>query len=94
MKRLWLLLLLMILVGRCATTRYGPAEEFMEKKQYDQAIYYYNRALKINPRYEIAWCNKGYALSAMQKYRQAIKCFNKAIKLFINQVLKYSLFNI
>jgi superkiller protein 3 len=37
--------------------------------------------LKIDPNYYDAWNNKGLALGNLQRYKEAIECFDKAIKI-------------
>jgi tetratricopeptide (TPR) repeat protein len=38
-------------------------------------------ALKINPKYAIAWANKGLALGKCKKHDKALEAFEKALKL-------------
>lgn len=50
---------------------------YMQGK-YEDAIRCYNRAIEIDPKYTIAWNNKGKALSALNRDREAEAMFSKA----------------
>jgi serine/threonine-protein kinase len=50
-----------------------------EKGQYDQAIFDFNQAVEINPRYNKAYNNRGIIYRLRGQYSQAISDFNKAI---------------
>jgi tetratricopeptide (TPR) repeat protein len=56
-------------------------DQFYEKAMYDEAILCYDRALKIEPRSELAWKNKGIALDAKGDYKEAHFCFEEALKI-------------
>jgi tetratricopeptide (TPR) repeat protein len=47
----------------------------------DEAILYYDKALKINPRLAITLTGKGIALGKQFKLDDAIVCFNKALEI-------------
>ena len=51
------------------------------KKDNNKAIADYNKALEINPNYELAFYNRGSALVAEKKYDKAIADYNKVIEL-------------
>jgi tetratricopeptide (TPR) repeat protein len=40
-----------------------------------------DKAIRIKPKYEKAWLNKGMTLSELEKYNDAIKCFDEAIRI-------------
>jgi len=42
----------------------------------------YDKALKIDPNYEDAWCNKGIILREMGRYKDAIECLVEALKIY------------
>lgn len=44
-------------------------------KKYDKAMDLYDKALKMNPEYELAWMNKGQNYLLMELYSDALKCF-------------------
>ncbi len=41
----------------------------------------YDRVIEINPRYSLAWNNKGNALKVQGKYDEAVKAYDEVIKL-------------
>ncbi len=49
--------------------------------KYQEAIRYYDKAIKLNPRDTIAYMGKGIALYYLGKYQEAISCYDKAIEL-------------
>ncbi len=49
------------------------------KKSYNEAIIDYNKALEINPNYELAFNNRGATWVALKDYDKAIEDFDKAI---------------
>ena len=40
-----------------------------------------DRSLKTNPTYASAWNQKGLALQELQRYEEAITCFDKSIEI-------------
>ena len=52
-----------------------------EQKRYDEAIQCFNKAIELNPSYELAWNNKGTALYMLKRYKEAIKCFDEVLKI-------------
>ena len=50
------------------------------KSVYNNAIVNYTKAIKINPRYELAFYNRGQVWIAIKKYAEAIKDFDKVIE--------------
>jgi tetratricopeptide (TPR) repeat protein len=53
----------------------------LEKRQYDQAIMDFNKALKINPRDAHAYHNRGRAYEEKGQYDQAILSFDKVLEI-------------
>jgi len=41
----------------------------------------YNETLKINPNYEMAWCNKALDLRKLGRYEDSIACLNEVLKI-------------
>jgi len=56
----------------------------------DEAIYYYNQALRINPLYTKAYYHRGNAYAKLGQYQPAIEDFNVAILRNPNEVLYYN----
>ena len=53
----------------------------MMLEDYDNAIFYYNQAIKADPKFSIAYNNLGITYKNMKKYDEAIMEFTKAIDL-------------
>ncbi len=51
------------------------------KKNYTEAIKYYDEALKLKQKYVYAWVSKGYAFRKLNKYSEELKAYEKAIEL-------------
>jgi tetratricopeptide (TPR) repeat protein len=51
------------------------------KKEYSEAIEWYDKAIEINPNYVDAWNNKGIALEYSGKHKEAIEYYDKALQL-------------
>ena len=49
------------------------------------AIWYFDRALEMNPRYAEAWCSKGAALYNLKRYAEARQALEKAAELGLAQ---------
>jgi len=56
-------------------------QDFYSKGAYDEAIKYYDLALKINPDYVKALNGKGMAFNSKKEYHKAIECYDKALKI-------------
>ena len=61
------------------------AEEWFElalkEKDLRKKVEYYNKVLEIEPENAKAWNNKGIALSKLEKYEEAIECFDKSLSI-------------
>ena len=49
--------------------------------KYNEAIKALDRAIELDPKFALAWANKGYALYKQEKYDEAIEAYNKTIEL-------------
>jgi len=58
----------------------GFIKQFMEEKQLDSAIYFYNSALRTNPKYVEAWHNLGLAYENRDDITKALQSYSKALK--------------
>jgi protein O-mannosyl-transferase len=54
---------------------------YNERKNYNEAYKYYNKATELANNWAWAWCNKGNVLKNLGKYDDALKCYDKAIEL-------------
>jgi len=50
-------------------------------KNYTKSINYLKRIIRIDKSYSPAWINKGFVLSYLRRYEEAIECFGKGIAL-------------
>jgi tetratricopeptide (TPR) repeat protein len=65
-------------------------KNFSDCEDYENAIKFYDLALKINPNYKEAHCNKGVALATLGNYDDAIKCYEAALQIDPNcQIAHY-----
>lgn len=55
-------------------------QELLEKGNYDLAIYYYSKAIKIYPIDGATYCNRGVCYARQHEYDKAIADFSRAIK--------------
>jgi len=46
---------------------FGKGVAFCELGEYEEAIWCFDKALKINPRYIVTWTGKGYAFYKLRK---------------------------
>jgi Tfp pilus assembly protein PilF len=58
--------------------------------KHNEAIEYFDKAIKIDPNYADAWNNKGVALKNLGKHNEAIECYDKAIKIDPNYALAWN----
>ncbi len=64
-----------------ARTLFLAGKKNFNKNNYEKAMEFYNKALKLNP-YDIkTWNNKGNTLEAIGKFKKAINCYEEALKL-------------
>ena len=57
------------------------AIEYKNDGDHEKALSYYSIYLSSNPNDGQAWSDKGFVLSMLGKYEDAIKCFDKALEL-------------
>ncbi len=67
--------------GSIALVHNNVGVSLAEEGKINEAIYHYNKALRINPDYADAYNNIGTAYGALKQYRLAIENFDKAIAL-------------
>jgi tetratricopeptide (TPR) repeat protein len=60
-----------------------------DKKDYDEAIINYDKAIEVNSNYGLAFYNKGAAWVAKKKYNKAIEDYTKTIEVNPNYVYAY-----
>jgi len=66
------------------------ASALVDKGQYKEAIYHYNKAIRLEPGYADAYYNRGIAYHKLGYYRQAVDNYNQAIQLVPNKSIYYT----
>jgi tetratricopeptide (TPR) repeat protein len=61
--------------------------EAMNKNDYEKAIKLFTKAIKIAPKFDKAYYNRGLSYKKMEKYEKALADYNKAIELNSNYTL-------
>ena len=69
---------------------YNKGVALIKLKKYEEAITYFNEAIKLDPNNGLYWGNKGFALYLLKKYVEAITCYDEAIKLDPNNGLYWN----
>ena len=52
-----------------------------KQKRYEDAIGYYNKAIKLNPNQEVLYSNKGTCEKCLKEYKEAIRDYEKALEI-------------
>lgn len=55
--------------------------ELFKKNRYEEAIKYYEKAIKLNNTIEVLYSNKGTCEKCLKRYKQAIKDYKKALEI-------------
>ncbi|MEN8248228.1 MAG: tetratricopeptide repeat protein [Bacteroidota bacterium] len=84
-KKVWIILFIVSLIG-CGSKSDSDKLNFLKKgniaydnSEYNSALRYYNEGIKIDSTFVDIWNNKGLTLMKLERYDEAIYCFNKAI---------------
>ena len=62
---------------------------YLKKGDWDQSVFYFNKALEIDPKYADAYYNRGTVYANKGQYNRAISDFNKVIKIKPRHTLAY-----
>lgn len=63
--------------------------DYYKKGEYDNAIFYYTKAIEIDPQYFEAYINRANIYASKKNYEQAISDYNKAIEINQNYTITY-----
>jgi len=55
--------------------------EYLRHGNTEEAIKYFEKAIGINPSFELPWANKAKVFFDLKKYDEALECINKALEL-------------
>ena len=69
---------------------YNIGNTYRDKKDYDEAIKAYRRAIELEPDYADAYYNLGLAYAGKGEYDRAIEAFNQVIKLSSDDELAHN----
>lgn len=64
-----------------STSAIVQGDKLVKEGSYQDALYYYDRAIRMGSRPASAWASKGVALKRMGKLEEALHCQNVALKL-------------
>lgn len=70
-----------VMLLRISTSAIAQGDKLVKEGSYQDAIYYYDRAIRMGLRPASAWASKGVAMKRMGNYDDALRCQNVAIKL-------------
>lgn len=62
---------------------------FVQKKQFDEAVREFTKAINLEPNYRLAYYNRGWVFYTKSEYERAIKDFNAALTLNPNDSNSY-----
>ena len=54
---------------------------FFKQKRYEEAITFYNKALKLNPKSDVLYSNKGTCEKCLKEYKESIRDYEKALEI-------------
>ena len=66
---------------RMSTSAIVQGDKLVKEGSYQDAIYYYDRAIRMGSKPASAWASKGVAFKRMGKFDEALHCQNVALKL-------------
>jgi tetratricopeptide (TPR) repeat protein len=64
----------------CAKLYHNTGTTYRELKQYRKAAEYYDKAIKLDPKDDVALTNKGSALCRLGRHKEELLCYKKAVK--------------
>lgn len=90
MKKLFLLLGVIVFISCTSAEKYhSQAKKFENKGNYEQAIYYLDKAISKNPKLIDAYLDRGVDKSILGDYNGAINDYSSVIRLDSTNVLAY-----
>lgn len=65
---------------------YNLARLYSIRQDWENALFYADKAVQANPRYHMGYAMKGYVLDQQEKYGEAIESFKEALKILPDDV--------
>ena len=65
---------------RMSTSAIAQGDSFVKEGRYEDALYYYDRAIRMGMKPASAWTSKGVALKRLGRLDEALRCHNLALK--------------
>ena len=66
---------------RISTSAIAQGDKLVKEGSYQEAIYYYDRAIRMGSKPSSGWASKGVALKRLGRYEEALRCQNIALKI-------------
>ena len=79
-----LIILILVGIGFYIFSSQMEGYRLLKKGKFEESIKYLNKALESQPKNSFLWYNKGKALKELLQYNEALKCFEKALKIYPN----------
>jgi Tfp pilus assembly protein PilF len=76
--------------SNAAAEAHTRAMNLLNAERYPEAIQYLDEAIRLDPRYAVAFSNRGVAYYSLGQYEQAIKDYDEAIRLDPRHVSAYT----
>jgi tetratricopeptide (TPR) repeat protein len=73
-----------------AAEAHTRAMNLLNAERYTEAIQYLDEAIRLDPRYAVAYSNRGVAYYSLGQYENAIKDYDEAIRLDPRHVSSYT----
>ena len=69
------------LLFQLSTSAIAQGDRLVKEGRYDDALFYYDRAIRMGSKPASAWTSKGVALKRLGKLDDALRCHNVALKI-------------
>ncbi len=66
---------------RMSTSAIAQGDSLVKEGRYEDALYYYDRAIRMGSKPASAWTSKGVALKRLGRLDEALRCHNSALKI-------------
>ncbi|MBI4416594.1 MAG: tetratricopeptide repeat protein [Euryarchaeota archaeon] len=66
---------------RLSTSAIAQGDKLVKEGRHEEALYYYDRAIRMGSKPASAWTSKGVAFKRLGRFDEAMRCHNTALKL-------------